>query len=214
MRTAKSSIGEKFGRLTVLALDHKDAHRCWHVLCRCDCGTDKVVRFSALSSDNLRSCGCLHRETAKANAIRSCSTHGMSRSSTYSSWRAMIQRCTNPRHNRSHLYSGAGVQVCTRWQQFENFLEDMGERPEGMTLDRFPDPSGNYEPSNCRWATPRQQALNRGTTRWLKWNGKTESLKDLAAGAGIKRLTLTMRLKRGWDLEKALTTPVRGGSNG
>lgn len=214
MRTAKTSIGEKFGRLTVLSISHVDNHRVSHVLCKCDCGTEKIVRFSSLSSGGLRSCGCLHREAAKATAVKHCTTHGMSRSPTYRSWLAMVARCTNPKHNRSHIYSGAGVSVCERWRKFENFLADMGERPEGMSLDRFPDGAGDYGPGNCRWATSRQQALNRRTTRWLNWEGRTESLKDLAGRAGIKRLTLTMRLKRGWSLDKALTTPVRASRGG
>lgn len=83
----------------------------------------------------------------------------------YSSWRAMRARCSNPRLRGWPLYGGRGITVCERWNSFENFLEDMGARPEGTSLDRFPNNSGNYEPGNCRWATPYQQIHNRGKIR-------------------------------------------------
>lgn len=84
------------------------------------------------------------------------------RTSTYNSWRAMMERCYGEYNQAFNRYGGVGILVCQRWKSFEHFLEDMGERPLGMTLDRFPDPSGNYEPANCRWATPLQQRHNRG----------------------------------------------------
>lgn len=192
-----------------MALSHKDAHRCWHVKCVCECGTVKTVKFSSLSSSGLQSCGCLLRETAKANALRASTTHGLAGSPTYRSWAAMIQRCTNVNHNRRHIYLDAGVTVCSRWLKFEAFLADMGERPRGASLDRYPDANGNYEPGNCRWATSKEQALNRSTTRWFEYDGTRFSLKDLAEHVGMKRITLLMRLKRGWSLEKAINTPLK-----
>src|SRR6185436_15659613 len=83
------------------------------------------------------------------------------RNSTYCSWQAMKQRCLNPKYNKFHLYGGRGIKVCDRWMSFQNFLADMGERPNGKTLDRFPDVNGNYELSNCRWADINEQHLNR-----------------------------------------------------
>lgn len=88
--------------------------------------------------------------------------HGMSADPTYHSWAYMIQRCTNPKKNRYYSHGGRGIQVCKRWREsFLAFLEDMGPRPEGKTLDRWPDKDGNYEPGNCRWATPLEQAHNK-----------------------------------------------------
>lgn len=137
-------------------------------------------------------------------------THGMTKTPTYASWAAMLNRCRHPEDNAYGTYDG--VHVCERWFKFENFLEDMGLRPDGMSLDRFPDRQGGYSPDNCRWATAQEQALNRKTTRWFEWEGTTYSLSGLAEHAGLKRLTLAMRLKRGWTLGRAMTTPDDGAS--
>lgn len=88
-------------------------------------------------------------------------THGKSNTPEYRSWAHMKERCFNPKHHAYDQYGGRGITVCARWLQFENFLADMGERPKGMTLDRFPNNDGNYEVSNCRWATPSQQQINK-----------------------------------------------------
>lgn len=210
MKTAKAHIGQKFGRLTVIAMSHKDKHRRWHVLVKCDCGTEKTVVFSGLSSGGLSSCGCFAREQASINAIHRSKTHGMTGTPTYASWASMIRRCAHPEDNAYGTYDG--VTVCPQWRDFENFLADMGVRPNGMSLDRFPDREGDYCPENCRWATPREQALNRKTTRVLEWEGVTYSLKDLAKHVGLERLTLHARLRSGWPLDKALTTPDDGSS--
>lgn len=149
--------GERIGRLTVVAYEPESRG----YLCRCDCGKDTVVQTTSLTRGTTQSCGCLARDVARERR-----THGHSRarggrpSHTYKTWQAMRQRCTNPQSAKWDQYGGRGIEVCGRWQTFENFLADMGERPEGMTLDRI-DGDGNYEPRNCRWADAATQSNNR-----------------------------------------------------
>jgi hypothetical protein len=155
--------GQTFGRLTVIERveDRIDASgrrkAMWS--CACQCGNTVQVHSGNLRSGNTKGCGCTRTEaTRAANA-----THGMSRTTTYHIWRTMMARCANPKNNKFKIYGGREdrpVRVCERWLKFENFLEDMGARPEGKSLDRYPDPCGDYRPQNCRWATYREQKQN------------------------------------------------------
>lgn len=125
--------------------------------CACDCGAALVVKKAYLISGDTASCGCLRRE--KAAALKK--SHGKAHSgSTYDIWVLMRQRCNNPNANGFRYYGGRGIAVCQRWDSFEAFLHDMGERPPGLTLDRI-NPDGNYEPGNCRWATWETQNRNK-----------------------------------------------------
>lgn len=156
----------------------------------CSCGGTAIIIRSRVNNGYTRSCGCLNAET-KPNL-----RHGRRGSRTYSSWQAMLQRCQNPATKGFSRWGGRGVTVCERWTDFKNFLEDMGERPEGTTIDRI-DVDGNYEPTNCRWATPKQQARNRRNAVRVKTSTGVEDLADYAEKIGITLGAAHMRLKRG-----------------
>lgn len=160
--------GRSFGRLTVVErAENRGRHIYW--LCVCECGTTRTVKGDHLKSGGSQSCGCRLSDSARERAARSAmptrTTHGHgsaragTRSGTYISWSSMIQRTTNPRNPAWPHYGGRGITVCDRWRSYEAFLQDMGERPPGLTLDRI-DVNGHYEPGNCRWATWSEQRLN------------------------------------------------------
>ena len=150
-------IGKRFGRLAVTEVsDKKDGGKLMWV-CRCDCGETVTVRGSHLKQSKTESCGFLRAEKFMAR-IR---THGMSKTRPYRIWRDMINRCHYEAYPERHLYGGRGISVCERWRgSFESFIADMGAPGPGLSIDRV-DVNGNYEPGNCRWATPKEQAQNR-----------------------------------------------------
>jgi hypothetical protein len=179
--------------------------------CRCDCGGSVFAVTGSLRSGNTQSCGCLKRE----RIAEACLTHGHARAKArhpqYGPWGAMIQRCTNKNSPSYEDYGGRGIKVCTRWRYgesdksgFECFLADMGERPSpDHTLDRVNN-DGNYEPSNCRWATGEQQRLNRRVTKIVEINGRRLPLVEACREAGLPRKRVEARLRLGWPIKRAL----------
>lgn len=124
-------------------------------------------------------------------------------SPTYTSWHHMMQRCTNPKNTNWSYYGGRGITVCERWRSFVNFLSDMGERPAGKTLDRE-DGNGNYELSNCRWASRRQQSQNLKSNRLILWQGEMVCFRELGRLTGVAHSTLWARINRGMTVEQAV----------
>lgn len=199
-------VGQKFNHLRVLMEIRKEKWKI-HVKCVCDCGKETVVLKQYVTSGHTKSCGCYHQEKMKKGLRLK---HGMTGTYIYNSYNSMLQRCNNPNFKEYYLYGGKGVKVCGRWLEgFENFFADMGGRPEGKTLDRR-NSNGNYEPSNCRWATPTEQANNTSRNHVIKFYGLKKTLTQWSRMINIPQPTLRRRLNNyRWSIQRALTTPVR-----
>ena len=192
--------GRRFGRLVVLseAGRNLDGKVTW--LCLCDCGNTTVKSGPRLKSGVNRSCGCL---IGGRNA-----THRMKGTRIYRIWANMLSRTRNPNASQYAVYGGRGITVCERWQSFENFYADMGPTyTEGLTIDRI-NSDGNYEPANCRWATPLEQGRNTRRNKWITYSGHTLIMSEWAAALGIPYKRLVDRDARGWSPERALTEGV------
>lgn len=136
-------------------------------------------------------------------------THGRTGTRTFKSWESMKQRCFNPNSKDYASYGGRGVTVCPDWvHDFPRFLSDMGERPEGCSLDRI-DTNGNYEPSNCQWSDPKSQQRNTRVSKSLTVDGVTKPLIEWASEIGIRYSTLLQRINAGWPHEKIVGQPSR-----
>lgn len=198
--------GKRFERLLVLRISDQNP-RYW--VCKCDCGAIKEVCGYRMRLGTTRSCGCLGIENRKKHAKTASVTHGQYLSGAYRSWTAMISRCAYPKNASYKDYGGAGISVCERWMKFESFHEDMGDRPEGATLDRYPDGGGNYEPGNCRWATPLQQTNNQQRTRRVAYRGVEYTLRELSEATGVSLTLLRNRMRRkGISVEELVERPA------
>ena len=138
--------------------------------------------------------------------------HGMSMTPIYRAWRKMIERCESEYDQKYHVYGGRGISVCEEWHEFENFFADMGERPDGRTLDRV-DNNGNYCPSNCRWATYIEQANNTSFVNRYLYKGGLMTAREIEGITGVKPKTFKARIRRGWGLERAATEVAFIGKN-
>jgi len=159
----KQVEGQKYNRLLILRRTRKTSYDHWYVEAECDCGTVKEIKLYSILSGAIKSCGCLNVEKLKGNK-RAKPRHGMYETGTYQAWEDMKARCRSERLRE--YYQDRGITVCEKWQTFEGFYEDMGEKPENTTLDRIDNDKGYY-PENCRWTTRQIQSAN---TRVLRRN--------------------------------------------
>lgn len=196
-----------FGRWQVIRQAHsRGKHPYWD--CRCLCGNSRAVNQSSLMSGLSTSCGCYSREASRAVGKANI-THGMSGTPTYQIWQGIVQRCTVKTNPNYQFYGGAGVKLDSRWLVFENFLTDMGEKPEGKSIDRRKGTEG-YSADNCRWATKKEQQRNLKNNLIVKFNGTSKLLIEWCEELGLAYQTIHSRLfNYGWSVEKALTQPIR-----
>lgn len=198
--------GQRFARWTALKLVGKNSSGTALWLCRCVCGTERVIRGTELRYGGSQSCGCLMKEISRDICIRRNTTHGMAETDEYHVWLKMISRCHKQTDPSYHRYGGRGIYVCQEWRDsFETFYRDMGKRPKGLTIDRRNN-NGPYCKENCRWASAVEQCNNTRRNRLLTYAGKTQTMAQWARDLGITNMTLWKRLNRGWSLQRALTT--------
>jgi len=186
--------GLKFNRLKV---QKRVAGSFWG--CICDCGNLISVSSYQLKSGKTKSCGCWSRDRTRK--------HGMEGTKIYNTWASMLSRCRNPKNKFYKDYGGRGITFCETWANFENFYADMGDKPDGMSLDRI-DNDGNYSKENCRWSDQKNQIRNRRVSPKYYLNNETKSLAEWCEIYGISWRRVYERMRAGWELEKALTEKV------
>lgn len=191
-------IGSKFERLTITSHAGVDKRNRTLYNAVCDCGNIAICNATELRNGHKKSCGCLRSELSSKRMTTHGATKGGKSSKEFTTWCSIKQRCLDENTKSYHNYGGRGISICERWvNSFENFLFDMGKRPSSKhSIDRI-DVNGNYEPSNCRWATSKEQGRNRRNNRIVNINGSDKSLVEASEIIGIKQGTLISRLNRG-----------------
>lgn len=192
--------GEQYGRLTVIYTEMSQQYGKSRLtaFCKCSCGKTAFVCFHDMKSNKTRSCGCWGIE----NRIK----HGHSTIKTYDVWKAMRQRVHNSNHPSYCNYGSRGIKVCEEWEDFANFLKDMGECPKGLTIERINN-DGDYEPQNCIWATRAEQMRNTRRTHFINVFGKQMCIADLVLLCHKSRSSIDNRLKQGWLIDDIIFTP-------
>lgn len=216
MKKIHDLTGQRFGRLVVI--ERVDSHiqpsgqRKTRWLCKCDCGNEKIVSSSQLKSGMTKSCGCLSREKSKERLF----VHGLKHTRLYVVWCDIKSRCFNPNNTYYKDYGGRDITICSEWKDnfmvFYEWAYANGYNENALkgecTIDRIDNNKG-YCPDNCRWVSMKEQCKNRRSNIFLTYKDKTHCLVDWVEIIGIKYDVLYRRLKRGWSVEKAFTTPVK-----
>lgn len=198
----KDLTGQRFGRLLVIKRAESMSTGIVFWECLCDCGHTSIVRSQMLLRGSTVSCGCFRRERAGANPKI---THGKTKTKEYTVWANMKGRCYNEKDAAYYNYGGRGITICERWlNSFENFLKDMGECPDGMSIDRINN-DGNYEPSNCKWVTIFEQNANRRGNIQITIEGETKTLMQWSRKRGLKYGTVHDRYIDGFCVDDILS---------
>ena len=200
MAKPKNIEGKKFGRLTALKIVGRDRAGSCTWLCKCECGNEKVISARSLSNKSAKSCGCLASEKRRENMIKiNGFYHGYSSEKLRAVWFLLVRRCSEPTCKDFKYYGARGIKVCYEWlndfQAFYDWAMSNGYK-EGLTIDRI-DANGNYEPSNCRWATMKEQSNNKRNNVLITFKGETHTLKQWSEIIGVNYYTMHKRYKAG-----------------
>lgn len=213
----KDLTGQKFGKLTVIKRTTNSKWNETRWICKCECGKETITTYGKLAYNHKKSCGCILKEVVS----KTHSKHKLRKDRLYNIWAKMKQRCYNTNNKSYKNYGGRGIKICKEWLEEENgfinfykwainngykeHLEKFGSK--NTTIDRI-DVNGNYEPNNCRWATQREQSLNRRSNVFISYNGETKTISEWVEKTNLTYSSIKHRLKRGWSIERTLTTPL------
>lgn len=203
MGTLIDLTGQRFGRLTVLERSVSNKHKQLRWRCRCECGNFCTPLGMTLRKGDTQSCGCLAKESIASVNYK----HGKTRTSIYSIWRSMMQRCYDVNSQAYARYGARGITVCDAWHNFETFYADMGDKPARCSLERINN-DASYSPKNVCWADSKQQANNRRSNVVLEFQGRRQTMQQWCDETGLKIGTVWARLNRGWSVDRALTERV------
>lgn len=198
--------GQKFGRLSVIKFHGNIGNKRWFD-CICDCGNEKAVPAQNLTGGITKSCGCLVADKARMRHLTHGESYHSGKTKEYRTWTSMKDRCSNPKSNMYYAYGGRGIKVCDRWaNSYDNFLQDMGRAPsQKHSIERI-DVNGNYEPTNCRWATRLEQMNNTRRSTLATFNGRTQSLSSWCRELGLSYHKVRQRIViLKWPASKAFT---------
>jgi hypothetical protein len=203
--------GMRFGRLLVIhRVENIGKRAAW--LCLCDCGANVIVQSTSLTRGNTKSCGCLQKDIARETGSRLLTKHGRFKKNKrlYKIWKHIIERCNDTKFKYYKDYGGRGIKICNAWMCFDNFYQWALNNgySDNLTIDRI-NVDGNYEPGNCRWATPKMQSRNRRSNKLITFNGVTKTYAEWDEYLGFPAGTIRIRKFREWTDEQAITTIPR-----
>lgn len=204
MRNPKIRKGQVFGSWTAIKEENRRA------LCVCECGNSRTVASKSLWSGKSKNCGCKRSEKLILRNRKSVMGGDSTRHELYSVWKGIKKRCLNKNCKSYKNYGGRGITICKRWEKsFRNFVEDMGERPFGHSIDRIDNNKG-YSPDNCRWADNCQQSNNKRSSKYITHNGIKKTYAQWSLFLNGNKALVYNRIRKGWSEEQAVTKPVRG----